>query len=44
MKHNIKIILAVIGGIFVVAGLFWSAMSIIANHGIKHLYDRKVEF
>lgn len=44
MSKGIKIFLGVVGGIVVLAGAFWAAMEIIANHGIKHLYDKEVEF
>lgn len=44
MSNGIKILIGVVGGLVTLAGLFWAVMEIAANHGINHLYDKKVEF
>jgi len=43
MKKGWKIVLSILGGITVVAGIFWSAMAICAHYGLDHLYDTDVD-
>ena len=40
MKKGFKILLGVLGGVTVLAGIFWSAMAICAHYGLAHMFDK----
>lgn len=41
MKKEFKILLGVLGGVTVLAGIFWSAVAICAHYGLNHMFDEE---
>lgn len=41
MKKGMKILLGVLGGVTVLAGIFWSIMAICAHYGLDHIFDEE---